>query len=352
MVRGTTATICYRTTPHVDQRARGIDAAEIMAKTVCGEIRPVQALAKPPMIINVIKHDTAEEPAISLIRDVEEVLERPNILSASVCFGYPWADVEEMGSSFLTVADGDGEAAHDAVLWLAQRAWKRRDDFVGKLPSVAQAVREAALYEDQPIVLSDIGDNIGGGSPGDSTFVLEEIVTQGVANSLVVLWDPEGVRHCVNAGIAAKVRLAVGGKADNLHGKPVPIEGHVKTISDGCFVDENARHGGRTAYNQGITAVVETAKEQTVVLTSVRMAPFSLKQILSLGIDPRRKKIIIAKAAIAPRAAYREVAARFILVDTPGVSSANLGSFTYHHRRRPMFPFEPDTEASPTSFVY
>ena len=352
MVRGTTATVCYRSTPHVDQRERGVEAARIMSRTLCGEIRPVQALATPPLVISVIKHDTSEEPAATLIHDVEEVLTRPHVVSASVCFGYPWADVEKMGSSFLAVADDDPDAAQDAANWLARRAWERRSDYTGSIPSVAEAVSEAVRCEGQPIVLSDIGDNIGGGSPGDATFLLEEMVSQRVANALVVLWDPEGVRQCVTAGVGAEISLAVGGKTDGLHGGPVAITGRVRTINDGCFVDETPRHSGRTHYDQGTTAVVETLRQQTIVLTSVRMAPFSLGQIRSLGIDPRRQKMITVKGVVAPRAAYREVAARFILVNTPGVSSADLGSFVYHHRRRPLFPFELDAAADPEAFAF
>lgn len=352
MIRGTTAVLCYRTVPHVDQRACGLKAAELIAKTVRGEIRPVQALAKPPLLISVIKHDTSEEPAISLIGNLEEVCTRPKILSASACFGYPWADVEEMGSSFLVVADGDPEAARQAVLWLAQRAWERRSQYIGTLPSVKQAVGEAARFDGQPVVLSDIGDNIGAGAPGDSTFLLQEILSQRVNHALVILWDPESVRQCVDAGVGTDVSLKVGGKTDKLHGKPVQIRGRVRTISDGHFIDPNPRHSGRTAYDQGITVVVETAQKQTVVLTSIRMAPFSINQIVSLGIDPKKKKIITAKAVIAPRAAYEEVAARFILVDTPGASSVNMERFTFKNRQRPMFPFEPDTTAEMDSFIH
>lgn len=347
MVAGTTAIVVYRTVPHVDQRMRGLEAAQIMARTARGEVRPVQALVRPPLIINVIKHDTDEEPAASLMRDLEAAIDRPGILSASVCFGYPWADVAEMGSSFLAVADGDEAVARQAASGLAARVWDRRHEFVGELPTPEQAVRQAAQHDGQPVVLSDIGDNIGAGAPGDATILLREILAQGVANALVILWDPEAVRACVSAGVGADVSLEVGGKADALHGSPVALQGRVRTISDGRFHDPTPRHLGRTDYDQGTTVVVETPAQHAIVLTSIRMAPFSLQQVLSLGIDPRRKKIITAKAVVAPRAAYREVAAGFILVDTPGAGSANLDSFTYHRRRRPMFPFEPEAAFDP-----
>lgn len=72
----------------------------------------------------------------------------------------------------------------------------------------------------------------------------------------------------------------------------------------------------------------------------------SLHQIFSLGVEPYAKKIITAKAAIAPRTAYVPVAAHFILVDTPGPTTANPRLMEYHHCRQPLFPWEPEAQCS------
>src|SRR5262249_31912304 len=53
MVGATNALIAYRTNPHLDQRERGIEAATLMARTLRGEVRPTQAAAFPPLIINI-----------------------------------------------------------------------------------------------------------------------------------------------------------------------------------------------------------------------------------------------------------------------------------------------------------
>ena len=95
-------------------------------------------------------------------------------------------------------------------------------------------------------------------------------------------------------------------------------------------------------YDQGITAVVETPDRHTVVLTSRRMAPMSLEQVISLGIRPERKDILIVKGVVAPRAAYEPIAGEVVLVDTPGVTSDDPRRFTYVRHRRPLFPLEPD----------
>ncbi|MEZ6072005.1 MAG: M81 family metallopeptidase [Pirellulales bacterium] len=47
MVAATDALVAYRTNPHLDQRETGVRAAEIMARTLAGEVRPTQAMATP-----------------------------------------------------------------------------------------------------------------------------------------------------------------------------------------------------------------------------------------------------------------------------------------------------------------
>jgi microcystin degradation protein MlrC len=70
------------------------------------------------------------------------------------------------------------------------------------------------------------------------------------------------------------------------------------------------------------------------------MAPFSLEQVLSLGVRPERKDILIVKGVVAPRAAYEPIAGEIVLVDTPGVTSDNPRHFDYRRRRRPLYPLE------------
>ena len=76
MVDGVNATILYRTVPHVDQQARGLDAAELIYRMVRGEVRPVQAVERLPMMMNVIKQDSSEEPACLLVQRLEQTTQR------------------------------------------------------------------------------------------------------------------------------------------------------------------------------------------------------------------------------------------------------------------------------------
>ena len=340
MIALTNATAAYRSNPHLDQRERGMEAAGLLLRTVRGQVRPVQALETPPMLIQISKQHTAVAPAKLLYDDLAHVLAWPGILTASVTMGFYYADVAEMGAAFFATADGDAQLARKAAQYMASRAWQRRHELTGTLPSPEQAVKAALASTAAPIVLMDVGDNVGAGSPADSTILFAEVLKQGGRNAMVVLYDPEAVKQCLARGPGQGIELQVGGKTDRLHGAPVSIKGTIRAIADGRFEERQVRHGGWGACNQGLTAVVETAEEHTVVLTSRRMAPMSLEQVLSCGVKPDRKKILIVKGVVAPRAAYEPVAAQIVLVDTAGVTSDNPRHFEYRFRRRPLFPLE------------
>lgn len=325
MVDRATAIVAYRSNPHLDQRARGAEAARLLARLLRGEVRPVMALAAPPLAVPIAVQKSDE---LFLFRDLEDVLQWPGILSASVCLGFYYADVEEMGTTFLAVADNDPAFAQRAVDHLSSRAWARRDEFTPQLPSPAEAVAAAMAASAKPVVLMDIGDNVGGGSAADSLVLFEECLRQGARNALVVLHAPALVERCVNSGVGHEINLGF-------------CAGHVKLFSDGLFTERKIRHGGWMHCDQGLTAVVETPEQHTIVLTTRRMAPMSLEQIRSVGVIPETKDILIVKGVVAPQAAYREVAAEIVLVDTPGPTANDPASFTYQYRRRPMFPMEP-----------
>ena len=341
MIENVNAMIIYRTYPHVKQRDRGLEAADIIARTVRGEVRPVQAFRKPPLLLHIVQQYTESGPTAEIMAEVARISNSPGILSASFAPGFIYADVAKMGPVAIVVADGDPDRAETEVRRLTEFVWTRREALNAQLPDVETAVRDAAAFPAGPVSLMDCGDNIGGGGPGDSTFLLAEILRQGVRNCLAVLYDPESVQACIKAGVLQTVSLQVGGKTDARHGKPVAITGKVRMISDGQYIEPEPRHGGKRFGDMGLTAVVETPEGHLIVLNSLREAPMSLHQILSLGIRPETRKIIVVKGATAPRAAYDPVSAKTVPVDTPGVSAAGPENFTYLHRPKPLYPLEP-----------
>ena len=220
--------------------------------------------------------------------------------------------------------------------------WATRDRIVLKIPDPAAAVRNAMKATKFPVALFDTGDNIGGGSAGDSTFILEELVNQKASGWVMTIADPAAVQAAVKAGIGGAFDMEVGGKTDNLHGRPVRIRGTVRSLHDGNYVETEIRHGGGRYFQMGLTAVIEAEgstrdEKNLLVLTTRRSSPNSLHQIISCGIYPERQKILVAKGTIAPRAAYEPVAAEIVTVDSPGTTAVNPARFQFRNVREKLW---------------
>ncbi|HWL07864.1 MAG TPA: M81 family metallopeptidase [Planctomicrobium sp.] len=333
------ATIVYRTNPHVDQRERGLEAARLMARTLRGEIRPTQKACFPPLAINIERQQTAVEPCVSIYRLADELCQKPGVLSISVVLGFPYADVEEMGTSFVVVTDRNPELAEQIAGQLADSVMSRREEFEARLISVEQALDQAEQLPG-PVCLLDMGDNVGGGSTADGTFLLHALHQRNLSG-FVCLYDPAAVSAFDDVRVGETVySLAMGGKSDNRHGAPFLADVQLISRHEGTFREDQVRHGGSVEFKMGPTVVVRTENGVTIMLNSLRTPPFSLKQLTSCDVDPTAFQVIVAKGVQAPVAAYREVCPHLIRVNTQGVTSADLSQFTYEFRRQPLFPFE------------
>ena len=129
------------TNPHVDARARACAAAELLFRVVRGEVRPVMAVERPPLIVNILRQGTSDPPMRHLIALAAAAAAMPGVLSVSIAEGFPYADVAEMGMSFLAVTDGDVALANAVVGELARAAWDVRTQFQGTAMPVDDALR-------------------------------------------------------------------------------------------------------------------------------------------------------------------------------------------------------------------
>ncbi len=345
IVENSDVLITYKENPHTDTFERGLQAAEIMARMVRGEVNPVQALAKPPMVYNIVFQHTGREPLAPIVAESRRLEEAPQVLAVSVSGGYQYADVPWMGPSAVVVTDGDRTLAGREARRLADLLFATRDQLVLREPDAAQAVQMAMEHDGRPVLLIDMGDNIGGGTPGDSTFLLEELMRHGAQGWVMVLADPEAYRAAEEAGVGGSFDFAVGGKTDDMHGEPVAIRGRVRSLHEGRYVEPEVRHGGGRYWEMGRTAVIHVDgstldEPNLLLLTTERSSPNSAHQLISNGVYVDRQKIIVAKGAIAPRAAYEPIASRLIPVDTPGATAVNPARFEYKAVREGLFGLE------------
>ncbi len=342
MVRSADITTVYQTNPHVDAYEQALTCARLTLQMVRGKIRPTTAFESPPLLVNILCQGTSDAPMSDLLRFAESQRRRPGVLSVSVVEGYPYADVAEMGMSFIAVTDDDQALADDVARQIARAAWDMRVALNQGGTPIDEALLRAQAAPAGPVVLFDVGDNVGGGSPGDSTHILHAARRLGVDQLLQAVCDPEVVRMAQAAGVGGRIDTVVGGKCDALHGRPFPVQAMVTALSDGRYEETGPTHGGFRFFNDGPSCALRTVDGYTLVLTSRSAGSSSLQQFRALGIEPMDMRIIVAKGVHSPRPAMEPIAKKMIWVASPGVTTADLSTFTYRNRRVPLYPLEPD----------
>jgi microcystin degradation protein MlrC len=327
------AVVAYDTYPHEDMRERGAEAAALLRAGA--PLRSV--IAKVPLLSGPLAQATAVDPMAGLLARARELAGADErIARVSLLPGFPYSDVARAGFSVVVSAHaGASEDAAGLAAELAGEARAREAAFAVERLGVAEAV-EQALRAEPPVVLADVGDNVGGGSPGDGTAVLEELLRRGAERAVVQIADPEVARRAAALGRGARIEAQVGGKTDDRHGAPVAIRGTIRQVTDGRFTSSSTWMTGQT-FTTGTTAVVQ-AGGVAVVVTEHAVPPFHADALLGAGVDLAAARIVVAKGAVAWRAAFGDLARTVIEVDTPGICPVDLSRL---ERRTEPVGFDP-----------
>lgn len=333
----------YRTYPHMDMADRGREAASVLIRIMNGDIKPVMAFSKQPMLIgpphNVLPHDYPMKHVMDRAREIERDV--PGIIAACPAQGFMQQDVPHAGTGVVVTADNDLKIAQKYADELGDMMFSYRKKYIVDLPNPEETIKLARNSGNPPVAIADSGDNIGGGTPGDGTALLHEILKQGVDSAFVPLWDPDAAQEAAKVGVGAQITLEVGGKSDSLYGPPVKITGIVRTITDGVFLNREGKgYWAGVKDNMGLSVRIDVGKI-TVVLNSISTSPNNLMHANAIGVYPEDYRMSVCKGGLAFREAYKPPAANsYIQSDTPGYSSSNLNNFTYKKIKRPMFPLD------------
>src|SRR5207248_5986000 len=119
----------------------------------------------------------------------------------------------------------------------------------------------------------------------------------------------------------------VGGRSGAELGPPVRVKGRVRRNGRVEYRRTGSYARGQRV-DMGRVAVLECAAGE-VVVTENRVVPFDDDHVRLLGIDPRAARVIVAKGAIAWRAAFGDYAARTIFVRSPGYCPADIAAVDY-----------------------
>lgn len=344
MLANATVLIPFDTYPHVDCAERGDEAVRLAVRIMQDGIRPVMASRNLPVLPDGPRQFSGIEPTKSIMQLVHTVETRPGVLTAGVCFAFPWADCPFAGMTVTVVTDNDPALASAYADEIADYIWQRHEEFRTDLWSVEAAIHEAMTTTEGPVVLADLGDNPGGGTAADGTSILWGLLDLGAEGAVVsTICDPEVVALAFEAGEGAQIETLLGAKTDNRHGYPIPIKATVEHLSPGDFVYDGPMDRG-VHDTLGRTAVLGVQGRYghvvQVIVCERRVQSLDTAILRSQDIEPADCKIIALKSAVHFRGAFMPIAAKILEVDTPGLTSLDYSRFPYERISRPIWPMD------------
>lgn len=343
MVARLTVLSGYHTYPHVDMAAAGRRAAELLVRTIRGEIRPVLAWDNRPMLPHVMRQGTHAQPNRSLQARCIEFEQTGTVLAASVFTGFPHADIRNAGLSAVVCTDANEEQARRVRDELLDQAWENRSAFLYEGQPLEKSVLQAKSATGRLVVLLDHCDNSASGGTMDTTGVLAEVLRQDLQDAVFyAIRDPQAVEQAIAAGIGNEVTLSLGGLSELTTtgdaNPPITLSARVRTISDGAFRLRGPMMAG-VAISAGKTVVLQAGGVQ-VVVTSMATEPHDLAYLMSLGIDLDRVRYLVLKSRVHWRAGFGSLAEDVIECDSVGVTTSDYSKLRFERVRRPIYPLD------------
>jgi microcystin degradation protein MlrC len=348
MLEHSDAVVAFHTYPHVDFFETGARAAKLLLQIVAGDVCPVTARVKIPVLARGDEMITDTGAVSECIRLAESIEASEAGLSAGVMWGNPFTDVPELRTNSFVVMNGDQAAAQKQAIELANCFWKHHEKMQVPLTRLADAVQQAAAVSSGTVVMIDAADATSSGASGDSNAIVREAVSQRYRGRLLApIVDAAAVQQAMAAGVGATIHTTVGGALDPARFQPLAVEARVRSLSDGRFFSESFGWN----WNAGNTAVLE-ADNVTLVVGTHPVSLFDRSWFYANGQDPERFDMVVVKSPHCESHMFADWCAKLINVDAPGSTSANLNGLGHTICDRPIFPLDPSVTFHPVADIF
>ncbi|MFC1465415.1 MAG: M81 family metallopeptidase [Candidatus Brachytrichaceae bacterium NZ_4S206] len=336
ILRNADAICCFHTYPHVDFYETGQRAARLLLRVLNGA-KPVTAKVFIPALVRGDELITATG-AIRHAVNAAKSLEANGALSAGLFWGNPFTDVPDLATYSFVVTDDDPALAEREALRVAELFWCEHEKMRVPLTPLDEAVRIAQeqLSRGGTTILVDAADATSSGASGDSNTILRQLIATGYpGRALIPIVDPPAARAAFDAGVGATVTVRVGGAMDPGRFTPVEVTGRVHLLSEGEFRSESFDE----LWYSGPTAVL-IADNITLVITSRAVSLYDRSLFYAHGQDPKRFDLVVVKSPHCQPHMFKDWAARYVDVDAPGATSANLKRLGHTRCPRPIWPLD------------
>ncbi|OCJ13052.1 microcystin LR degradation protein MlrC-like protein [Rhizobium sp. AC44/96] len=331
--------VYFKEFPHTDFVDRAEDLWRLAVDTLEGRIKPVMSVFDCRMI-DVFP--TSRDPMRSFVDKIMQIeKDDADILSISVIHGFMAGDVPEMGTKLLVVTNDKPEKGKAVARELGLELFSKRGTFIMPQIDEKQAVDQALKATSWPVVIADMWDNPGGGTAGDATVLLEELLARGVTDAAIgTIWDPMAVQICMAAGEGAEIPLRFGAKS--APGTGNPVDGIVKVVK--IVRNAEMRFGESFAPFGDSAHVVLNGID--IILNSTRAQSFDPSLFSALGIEPTSKKILVIKSTNHFFASFSKIAAEIIYCAAGTPYPNNPAKTPYRRARKDIWPMIADPHGS------
>ena len=280
--------------PHYDSYLQGERAARTLLRAIRGDYKPAQVTLKVPIISPTVVQWTGASPWSDLVQRALVWEAREPDVYVNVFFGFPFADVPEVGMTLQVLTNGNSELAAKISRDMAAAAWRQREALLNStrvhtIPEGVVLAKAAVARGETPVVLADHSDR-----SGYATWLLKEIIAQDLSNTLIAtIADANATARLKAEGAKAgdAVDIAIGGLADQSAGEPVRIEGTILNVAEG--------------YGQ-VWATIKFGRDNVLILSSYLVQvvePFSLK---ALGLDIAAFQVMAIKSRVHFRRGFHD----------------------------------------------
>ena len=225
---------CVKYFPHYDAHLQGERAARMLIRAIRGDYTPATVTVKVPILTATVLQWTGASPWMDLVQRALIWEAREPDLYVNVFFGFPFADVPDVGLTVEAMSNGKPELARKAADDIAQWAWRRRQALldtakVHPVPEGVKLAKEAVARGDWPVVLADHSDRLG-----SATWILQQVIEQDLSDVLIAtIADREAVETVKAKGLKAgdPFDMEIGGRADESAGRPVRVSGRIALVA-------------------------------------------------------------------------------------------------------------------------
>jgi len=341
MVQAADVLVTYHSMPHVDIFETGQRGAEVLRRMLFEGAQPTTAFCKIPAVVPAENSSTEAVTgiAVDLKRRVVEFETQPHVLSAGIAPVQPWMDIPQFGSAVIVTTDNDPEAARTGCVSVAEEFWNRRREYMPTLFSAAEAVR-FAHQQNGLTVLSDAADATTSGAPGDSVWILAELLKyRWPREALVTVVAPEVVEQCANIAPGTQRTFALGGRRDNRFGTTIELEAIVERCFDARFT-MTGHIGKNMPIDMGRSVVLRHETNVCVIVTTRSGPHFAPEFFRTAGFEPFEASVVIAKSPCGFRAVYAYHAAAIYSVKAPGCAPSDFWNYEFTNIPRPLWPWD------------